>query len=456
MLRVQIEASDPAVSAWVAANAGSGKTFVLAQRVIRLMLAGVEPAKILCLTFTKAAAANMAARVFDTLAHWIALDDAALDREMRAIGETAIGPVRRARARRLFASALDTPGGLKVQTIHAFCTRLLHQFPFEANVPARFTVLDDRARDELLERSTLGVLLDATRSPDTPLANALATAIASAADVTFREVVRELLGKREGVMQWIGAAGGVGGAVDELARTLGLDPTDDLARLDAELVDGPLLPSSEWLAVAALCEEGTTSDCKQATQLRAAAAASGPARVEEYLLVFLNDDREPRKNLITVGLRKKYPTLFDRLSYEQQRVVALHARRNAVICRDRTAALLTIGSAVIARYRAEKEARGLLDYNDLIVKTLRLLEHVNPTWVHYKLDRGIDHVLIDEAQDTSESQWAIISRLVAEFAAGAGARDAHRTLFAVGDEKQSIFSFQGAVPRKFDEMRRHF
>src|SRR6202030_3660714 len=126
------------------------------------------------------------------------------------------------------------------------------------------------------------------------------------------------------------------------------------------------------------------------------------------------------------------------------------------ISRDRTAALLTIGAAVIARYRTEKESRGLLDYDDLIGKTLKLLTTVNPSWVHYKLDRGIDHVLIDEAQDTSEAQWEIITRLVAEFTSGAGAREVSRTVFAVGDEKQSIFSFQGAVPEKFDQMRRHF
>src|SRR3979411_1000301 len=164
----QIEASDPAVSAFVSANAGAGKTHVLAQRVIRLLLAGVAPAKILCITFTKAAAANMAARVFDTLARWIALDDAALDREMRLIGETSIGPDERARARRLFASALDAPGGLKVQTIHAFCTRLLHQFPFEANVAARLPVLAERAQTRLLDRATTSVLLDAARTAGTP------------------------------------------------------------------------------------------------------------------------------------------------------------------------------------------------------------------------------------------------------------------------------------------------
>src|SRR5215472_2456829 len=141
--RLQVEASDPAVSAWVTANAGSGKTHVLAQRVIRLLLDGVDPAKILCITFTKAAAANMANRVFDELRGWTALDDAALAAAIRRISGIEPEPGRCALARRLFATALETPGGLKVQTIHAFCARLLHQFPFEANVAARFEVLDE-------------------------------------------------------------------------------------------------------------------------------------------------------------------------------------------------------------------------------------------------------------------------------------------------------------------------
>jgi len=454
--RRQTEASDPGVSAFVAANAGAGKTHVLALRVIRLLLAGTDPMKILCITFTKAAAANMAARVFDTLAHWIALDDATLDGEMRAIGETAIGAAQRARARRLFASALDAPGGLKVQTIHAFCTRLLHQFPFEANVAARFTVLDERAADELLDRATMGVLLDAAKTPGTPLARALATAIASAADTTFRDVVRELMLRRDDVTAWVAKAGSVAKAIDELARALGLNPKDDLTSVEAEIVDGPELPSSQWSAVAAQCDAGSKTDNDRADGLRAALAAGGSARVDAYLGVFLNKDLEPRKNVITIGLGKKRPDLAERLAREQGRVCALLARRHAIICRDRTAALVTIGAAVIGRYRAEKEARGMLDYGDLITKTLGLLKTVNPSWVHYKLDRGIDHVLIDEAQDTSDAQWEIITRLVAEFTAGAGAREVARTVFAVGDEKQSIFSFQGAVPRKFDEMRRHF
>src|SRR6202034_729855 len=154
----QSEASDARVSAWVAANAGAGKTFVLVRRVINLLLNGVEPEKILCITFTKAAAANMAKRVFDTLAEWTIYDDAALDDAIRARSDMAPNAARRALARKLFARALETPGGLKVQTIHAFCTQLLHQFPFEANVAARFTVLDETAQMQLLEDLTLAAL----------------------------------------------------------------------------------------------------------------------------------------------------------------------------------------------------------------------------------------------------------------------------------------------------------
>src|SRR5271168_340191 len=189
VLKLQSAVSNAAVSAWVAANAGSGKTHVLAQRVINLLLDGVEPEKILCITFTKAAAANMAKRVFDTLAAWTTLDDAALDEVILEQSGEAPGTARRSLARRLFARALETPGGLKVQTIHAFCTQVLHQFPFEANVTARFSVLDEAEQSQLLERLTLNVLLDGASDPGSELARALDSAMTAAADVTFRDVV---------------------------------------------------------------------------------------------------------------------------------------------------------------------------------------------------------------------------------------------------------------------------
>ena len=453
---LQAEASDPAVSVFVSANAGSGKTHVLAQRVIRLLLDGIDPAKILCLTFTKAAAANMANRVFGQLAAWIALDDAALDEQLRRIGVRTLSASTRARARKLFAGALETPGGLKVETIHAFCARLLQRFPFEAQTPADFAVLDERGSLDLLNRVTLSVLLDAAAAPEGLLGRGLATALTAAADMRLRELVREAVSRRDALTAWIGHAGGLGGALGQLSRTLNvaLDETRDA--VETEIVDGPLFPSSEWATVAELCSTSSSNDQEQCKRLTLAAQASGAERVDAYLAVFLDSHYEPRKTILTKPLGRKYPELAATLLQERDRVAQLHKRRQAIICRDRTAALVTIADAVIKRYGDEKNRRGLLDYDDLIDHALAMLERVDAAWVHYKLDRGIDHVLIDEAQDTSPKQWAIIRRLVEEFTAGEGARALRRSLFAVGDEKQSIFSFQGAAPKEFARMRRHF
>jgi ATP-dependent helicase/nuclease subunit A len=453
--QVQIDASDPAGSAWVAANAGSGKTHVLAQRVIRLMLDGADPAKILCLTFTKAAAANMANRIFQTLAKWIALDDDALDEAIEDLEGKAPSRQRRERARRLFAQALDTPGGLKVQTIHAFCTRLLHQFPFEADVAARFTVLDERAENDLLARLRLAVLLDAAAAPESPLGLALSTAITVATDRTFAEAIDEVIRARDRLTAWIAHAGSIANAMAELSLLLGIGRHDTVDEVEAAMVESPILPASEWAEAAAVLKQGATTDRERADSFTAA-AATGTTRVDRYLQVFFNADETPRQRLVTKAMQTNAPVLAARLGEEQKRLVGLVARRRAVRARERTAALVTVADAVIGRYRAEKDRRGLLDYDDLIDKTLALMSKVDAAWVHYKLDLGIDHVLVDEAQDTSPKQWEIVKRLAAEFTAGEGARAVRRTIFAVGDEKQSIFSFQGAAPGEFAAARLHF
>jgi ATP-dependent helicase/nuclease subunit A len=449
---LQRQASDPFVSAWVSANAGSGKTYVLAQRVIRLLLEGTDPSKILCLTFTRAAAANMANRVFDTLAAWTAYDDAKLDEAMRKIGIRTVTPARRARARKLFAQALEAPGGLKVQTIHAFCTRLLQQFPFEANVAARFAVLDQRATDELLNDATLRVLTAAAAAPDTAAGQALATATADTADSTFRQVIGEAIKQRNTLLAWIAAAGGIEGVAQDLSYALEISPDDNLTVLENDLINGPHVPLSRWTTLAEICRSGSANDQDQAERLLSAAAASGADRFGAYFSVFFKSDGhgDPRARLIAGPLARRHPDVAAALDLESQRVLELRRRYNAINCRDRTVALLTLATEIVERYRAEKERRGLLDYDDLIDKTLYLLDHVEAAWVHYKLDLGMDHVLIDEAQDTSRKQWDIVTRLVAEFTAGAGARgELKRTIFAVGDDKQSIFSFQGAVPEVF-------
>src|SRR5450432_4891548 len=266
----QARASDPAASSFVSANAGSGKTHVLVQRVIRLLLSDVPPEKILCITFTKAAAANMAERVFSTLGHWVTLDDAALDAAIRESGIPHPNARLRKSARKLFACALETPGGLKVQTIHALCTRLLQQFPFEANVPARFTVLDDRDQTEMMERANLAVLLEASRDPDSAAGRALYTAMASAADVTFKDVVREACLSREHFMAWTDDAGSPDAAAAQMSAALGVDPADRIEDVERDIVDGPNLPRSRWEEVGAVLATGRQSDQAQATRLREA------------------------------------------------------------------------------------------------------------------------------------------------------------------------------------------
>ena len=283
----QARASDPASSSFVSANAGSGKTHVLVQRVIRLLLAGVPPEKILCITFTKAAAANMAERVFTTLGHWVTLDDDALDAAIRDAGIPHPSARLRKSARKLFACALETPGGLKVQTIHALCTRLLQQFPFEANVPARFAVLDDRDQTEMMERASLGVLLEASRTPDSAIGRALLGAMASAADVTFKEVVREACLSRDHFMAWTDNAGSADAAAQQVSAALGVHAGDRLEDLEREIVDGPNLPRARWEEFARAPELGARTERDHADMLRAALTATGPAQVEEHLGVFL-------------------------------------------------------------------------------------------------------------------------------------------------------------------------
>ena len=452
----QRRASDPAASAFVSANAGSGKTHVLVQRVIRLLLADVPPEKILCITFTKAAAANMAERLFSTLGHWITLDDDALDLAIRETGLAASNAQLRRRARELFACALETPGGLKVQTIHALCTRLLQQFPFEANVPARFSVLDERDQTEMMERANLAVLLEASRDPASPAGRALNVAMSSAADVTFKDVVREACLSRDHFMAWTDSAGSANAAAAQMSTALGVSPDDNIEDVERSIVDGPHLPRSRWEEIALVLDTGSKTDQEQAERLREALVFNDSAQVDAYLAVFLTEaDRAPRKSVVTKNFARDNPTVGRLFEAEILRLGLLIEKRRAVTVRDRTEALLQIATATATNYRREKQERGLLDYDDLIDKTLAMLDGGASGWVHYKLDYGVDHVLIDEAQDTSPRQWDIVAHLISEFTSGRGARDGVvRTVFAVGDEKQSIFSFQGAAPHEFDARRR--
>ena len=454
-LAAQTRAADPGVTAWVSANAGSGKTHVLTQRVIRLLLAGTPPSKILCLTFTKAAAANMSLRVFDTLSKWTTLDDDALESEIRKTG-APFAFTDLAFARRLFARTVETPGGLKIQTIHAFCERLLHLFPFEANVASHFRVIEDIERAELLKEARDKALALALEDEASPLGAALAKISGQTSAADFDELLEAVLAKRDKLMRGIEAVGGDLARYEGALRSaLDIKTNRNAAELEADITEGGL-PPANWLDYAARLDQGTANDKGAADRLRKAVGASGKARREAYEKVFLTDKNTPRATLTTAGLSKADPTLKDALVTEQLRICAARELLKSVECLERSAALLRISAQILRSYAAMKNARALLDFDDLIEITRNLLAGAAASWVLYKLDSGIDHILVDEAQDTSPGQWDILRALAEEFMAGEGQRSLTRTFFAVGDEKQSIYSFQGAQPDQFDKMRRKF
>ena len=451
----QHNASNPNQSVWVSANAGSGKTYVLASRVVRLLLQGVAPSKILCLTFTKAAAANMASGVFDKLARWTQLADDELSGEIVAAGAPKPDSRGLIAARKLFARTLETPGGLKIQTIHAFCERLLHLFPFEANVPSRFEVMDEAHQEELLARARRTILAEANLHKGS-LGGAVQRITDECGPDGFEDLIKEAMRHAA-----IFCARGLRDPAEVLRRTLGLTKGRDVVLIEREMAEKGIAPE-RWNDLAGLLDQGSAKDQKTAALFRQAlgayrsAAAGGCLAdcLDSYLAVYFTATNELRKDVVTKPIAKGHPEIEAELRGEQLRLDALLAERKAAATLDRTAALIEVASAICERYRAEKAVRGILDFDDLIDKTLALLERTTARWVLYKLDSGIDHVLVDEAQDTSEAQWKILEELTGEFSAGRGQSHGPRTFFAVGDEKQSIFSFQGAAPQMFDRMRR--
>ncbi|MER8869288.1 double-strand break repair helicase AddA [Mesorhizobium sp. M0814] len=453
----QASASDPRNSAWVSANAGSGKTHVLAQRVIRLLLRGTDPSKILCLTYTRAAAANMSNRVFSTLSQWTALGDAELSTRIEALDGRQPDRETMRRARRLFAEALETPGGLKIQTIHAFCESVLHQFPLEANIPAHFEMLDPQMEASLFAAARRDMISGGVAG-DAALSDAFATVLERGGEHGLDALLAEIVRKRDGLRAFITAAGGDGfqALFDEFHFRAGQT---------AEGIAASVWPLPGFLPdyLVTFSRAAEAADARIVLNnllpyARLAFAEEDPVRRLILLSkAFLRADGEPYDPAKTFkrALLDRLPDLAERYLAAVDAILEISDRLALFRMLEGTRAALTIADWLIARYEQLKRARGFLDFNDLITRTVNLLARPDAgPWVQYKLDQGIDHILLDEAQDTSPDQWEVVKRLAEEFFAGLGARDAvHRTIFAVGDEKQSIYSFQGAAPDSFADSR---
>ena len=442
--------SDPSRTVWVAASAGAGKTKVLTDRVLRLLLEGHAPSRVLCLTFTRAAAAEMANRVRQELANWSAMDDGDLAADIAALTGSRPGRETVERARRLFAATLEAPGGLQIATIHGFCQSLLGRFPLEADVAPHFEVIEDRARSELL-RAARDDAIDAIASGRAPhLRDALDRLAPEAGERRAGNLLGEICAEAGAFDRMLARYGSLDRALDAVAAGLETDPDRSIDDLKADAcrdssLDGPGLRA----AVRAL-DDGGRTDRETAETILAfldAREEARPALLETYAARFLTKaDRTPRKRPVGTGkVREARPDAAAVLDRETERLAALYARIKAKATFERTRAILVLGLELLAAFRARKRDLAVLDYDDLIARARDLLTRpgVSP-WVLYKLDGGLDHVLVDEAQDTSPAQWEVILALTEEFFTGEGAREKPRTLFVVGDEKQSIFSFQGA------------
>lgn len=447
----QIDAANPNSSTWVSANAGSGKTRVLTDRVARLLFEKVDPKNILCLTYTKAAASEMQNRLFKRLGSWAMMPNDGLRQDLQRMG--IAGPLDAAslsHARTLFARAIETPGGLRIQTIHSFCSSILRRFPLEAGVSPQFREMEDREA-ELLRSEVLDEMAEGENAP----------LIAEIAHVVTDDALARLTADIVKSRAMFGPKVSTKDIADFLGVPADADKSDAIKIAFSGGEDGLVEE------IAQICANLSATYQKFAKTLKSL-NLSNPS-VDDFEVVkkqFLygSGDKEGRSKSVNFpqsnhkAAVEAFEPIINDLHDWMDRTAAAHQFQLACDARDRARLLVRFANTYLPAYENRKLRSGLLDFDDLIDKArLLLTDPLVAEWVLFKLDGGIDHVLVDEAQDTSPTQWAVIEALTREFTSGQGARsDAKRTIFVVGDKKQSIYSFQGADPEEFDRMRDYF
>ena len=475
----QRRAADPSHSAWVSANAGTGKTRVLTDRIARLLLRRVRPEKILCLTYTKAAAAEMKNRITDRLGKWAGMNDDALRAELvRLVGRDP-QQADLVRARRLFAATLEAPGGgVNIRTIHAFCESLLARFPIEVGIAPHAVIMDELEARSLQREAQQRVFdqIKVGRDGAADLKQSVDYLAGRLQPEDFTALIAGLVGARDRLNRAIEGHSGLDGMIAAIYRAFDLEPGDDADALVASACADGAFDRESLAGAAAVFRGGNKTEQKHAPVISKWIEASPRDRAGElwpaYTNVYLTGNGTPRadRGLISKVTMESRADIDRIIHQEQSRIASVVEKQRALRMADGTRHLLSIGDALIRTYEDIKRERALLDYDDLIWKALALLESEHAvSWVHYKLDGGIDHILVDEAQDTSPPQWDIIRNLSLEMFSGEGTRELltedpdqeplpppDRSIFAVGDEKQSIYSFQGADPAGFATARDWF
>ena len=457
----QRKASDPHRSVWVEASAGTGKTKVLSDRVLRLLLDGVAPGRILCLTYTKAAAVEMNTRIAGRLSRWAVIEEDVLEQELQkllGVSEVEIhkNDALKAQARKLFAVLLDTPGGMKIQTIHSFCQEILKRFPIEAKISPYFEVMDDRSAQEAIDDIKKKLLLKIENQPEDKTAQALAFLTKNVSEFSFPKIMNSLTENRNKISKLLEQYSSLDDLIAAIACRLHVredETVDEVLQNFVKGVDYELLGK-----LILSLQQGSDTDQKKANLLAEIKEKGlGFENYEKYRGFFLTSDGELRKSVASQKGLKLFPEILEWIPQEGERIMECEHRKTVVHLFAATRAVLYLANDLIQGYMNYKRLHSKTDYEDLIVLTRNLLE--NPqvaSWVLYKLDGGIDNILIDEAQDTSPDQWAIIKAVSDEFFNGEGGKDRQSTVFAVGDRKQSIYSFQGADPQEFEKMRHYF
>lgn len=432
-------ASNPQISAWVFASAGSGKTKILVDRVLRLLLEDVSPAKILCLTFTKVAAAEMESRINSALAEWVLCSDVELVKKLQELSGNSPSTIEIKKARTLFVKILDEEAKIKVQTIHSFCQSLIKIFPFEAKVSPNFELLEENREKLLLRQAQKEVMKKAQENES--LKNLIKKINSKLHDEALMDLTSELISKRERIVALKENFFGIEGIVNEIFKKFSLTKNDNEEKFITEFLENFDRQEISQLA-SELETSGSTKNIEMANRIKSFLNSPTFENFSEYKLAFFTQKNEARK---VAG--KNADGLMAVMDEQRQLIKKISDKFNSLKIANDTSLLLNFVDQILQNYAALKKQNSFLDYNDLIIETNRLL--ANPDfsdWIKMKMDSNFDHILIDESQDTNQQQWAIIKALSEDFFSGESAAKNQRSIFIVGDEKQSIFSFQGAEP----------
>jgi ATP-dependent helicase/nuclease subunit A len=460
MTKNQAKATGPDASVWVTASAGTGKTHVLTARVLRLLLRGTPANKILCLTFTKAAAAEMKNRILEALGAWVAMDDKALARAINASTSEKADDAMLDRGRALFAEVLDAPGGLNIQNFHSFCQSLLGRFPVEAMLSPRFRIMDDRTAADILRTAVDDTLASARQDNDEVMLKAIGRIAQRVNQQDFEALISSLLRERHHFQSLLNAhSHNIERLGAALYNRLGLDAgLDANAYLEGALSDYTL-DATGLRELGAALAEGSDAEVGKADAINLLLSKKTDRKdcYNAFKLAFLRKtDGGPLSKIANKPTLTKYPDVELIASNAQTHVLAIEEMLAFYEVAENTTALMRLAKNVLHDYQAKKHGFGYVDYDDLILETDQLLSTAEiAPWILFKLDGGIDHILVDEAQDTNPEQWRLVKALSNEFFAGASARETGRTVFAVGDAKQSIYGFQRADPRAFQAARHH-